>query len=84
MQHKFGTLTLKLRLTKLKKVRGFQPTGSEGDGKTQEVWVTDMLDGLEWPSLEVCRDLSSLCVFHKIHCGAVSIETDKTLTPAHS
>ena len=46
--------------------------------------VGKMLDGLEWPSLEARRDQSSLLLFHKIHCGAVSIEKDKYMTPAHS
>ena len=43
-----------------------------------------MLDELEWPTLEAGRDLSSLLLFHKIHCGFVSIDKDKYLTPAHS
>ena len=43
-----------------------------------------MLDELGWPSLEARRDQSSLVLFHKIHYGAVSIEKDKYLTPAHS
>ena len=43
-----------------------------------------MLDELEWPSLEARRDRSSLLLFHKIHSGAVFIEKDKYLTPAHS
>ena len=43
-----------------------------------------MLDELEWPSLEACRDRSSLLLFHKIHSGAVSIEKDKYLTLAHT
>ena len=42
------------------------------------------LDELDWPSLEARRDQSSLLLFHKIHCGAVSIEKDKYMTPAHS
>ena len=46
--------------------------------------VSEMLDELEWPSLEARRDQSSLLLFHKIHCGAVSIEKDKYMTPAHS
>ena len=46
--------------------------------------VGEMLDELEWPSLEARRDLSSLLLFHKIHSGAVSIEKDKYLTPAFS
>ena len=46
--------------------------------------VGEMLDELEWPSLEASRDRSSLLLFHKIHSGAVSIEKDKYLTPAHS
>ena len=43
-----------------------------------------MLDQLEWPSLDARRDRSSLLLFHKIHSGAVSIEKDKYMTPAHS
>ena len=46
--------------------------------------VGEMLGELEWPSLEARRDRSSLLLFHKIHCGAVSIEKDMYLTPAHS
>ena len=46
--------------------------------------VGKMLDELEWPSLEARRVRSSLLLFHKIHSGAVSIEKDKYLTPAHS
>ena len=46
--------------------------------------VGEMLDELEWPSLEARRDRSSLLLFHKIHSGAVPIEKDKYLTPAHS
>ena len=46
--------------------------------------VGEMFDELEWPSLEARRDRSSLLLFHKIHSSAVSIETDKYLTPAHS
>ena len=46
--------------------------------------VSEMLDELEWPSLEAHRDRSSLLLFHKIHSGAVPIEKDKYLTPAHS
>ena len=43
-----------------------------------------MLDELEWPSLEARRDRSFQLLFHKIHSGAVSVEKDKYLTPAHS
>ena len=46
--------------------------------------VGEMLDELEWPSLEARRDRSSLLLSHKIHSGAVSIEKDKYLTPARS
>ena len=31
--------------------------------------VGEMLDELEWPSLEARRDQSSLLLFHKIHSG---------------
>ena len=44
--------------------------------------VSEMLD--EWPSLEARMDRSSLVLIHKIHSGAVSIEKDRYLTPAHS
>ena len=46
--------------------------------------VQEMLDELEWPSLEAWRDQSSFLLFHKIHCEAVLIEKDKYMTPAHS
>ena len=43
--------------------------------------VGDMLDELEWPSLEARREQSSLTFFYKIHSGTVSLEKDKYLTP---
>ena len=47
--------------------------------------VGKMLDELELPSFEARRDQSSLLLFHKIRCGAVSIEKKvKQMTPAHS
>ena len=46
--------------------------------------VGEMLDELEWPSLEAQREQASLLLFHKIHCEAVYIEKDKYMTPAHS
>ena len=54
--------------------RGWRNTSSVGE----------MLDELEWPSLEARGDQSSLLLFHRIHSGAVSIERDKYLTPARS
>ena len=39
--------------------------------------IGEMLDELEWPSLEARRNRSSMLLFHKIHSGAVSIEKDK-------
>ena len=74
---------LKLQINQIEKVqrtaarwtcRRWQNTSSVGE----------MLDELDWPSLEARRDQSSLLLFHKIHCGAVSIEKDKYMTPAHS
>ena len=44
--------------------------------------VSDMLDKLEWPSLEARREQSSLVFFYKIHSGTVSLDKDKYLTPA--
>ena len=50
----------------------------------QNTSIVGELDELEWPSLEARRDQSSLLLFHKIHCGAVSIDKYKYMTPAHS
>ena len=42
--------------------------------------VGDMLDELEWPSLEARKEQSSLTFFYKIHSGTVSLDKDKYLT----
>ena len=44
--------------------------------------VGDMLDELEWPSMDARREQSSLTFFYKIHSGTVSLDKDKYLTPA--
>ena len=44
--------------------------------------VGDMLDDLEWPSLETRREQSSLTFFYKIHSDTVSLDKDKYLIPA--
>ena len=44
--------------------------------------VDDMLNDLDWPSLEDRRLKSSLTFFYKIHSGTVSLDKDKCLTPA--
>ena len=44
--------------------------------------VGDMLDELEWPSLETHREQSPLTFFYKIHSGTVSLDKDKYLIPA--
>ena len=44
--------------------------------------VGDMLDELEWPSLEASREQSSLIFFYKIHSSTVSLDKDTYLTPA--
>ena len=46
--------------------------------------VGKMLDEFEWPPLEAQWDRSSLHLFHKMHCGPVSIEKDKYMAPTHS
>ena len=46
--------------------------------------VGDMLDELEWPSLETRREQSSLTFFYKIHSGTVSLDKYKYLTPAQN
>ena len=76
MQRPFCALTRNCRLIRLRKFSGQQPAGPAGDG--------EMLDNLEWASPEARKDQSSLLLFHKTHCGAVSIEKDKYIIPAHS
>ena len=68
-QPPFGALIVKLRFNKWR-----SNTSSVGE----------MLDELQWPTLEVRRDQSSLLFFHKIHCGTMSIDKDKYLTPSQS
>ena len=41
---------------------------------------TEMLDELQWPTLEAQREQFSLLFFHKIHSGAMSIDKGKYLT----
>ena len=80
MQPPFGALTVKLRFNKWRRYRGRQPAGPVGGGAT----LGEMLDELQWPTLEARRDQSSLLFFHKIHCGTMSIDKDKYLTPSQS
>ena len=46
--------------------------------------VSDMLNELEWPTLEDRWEQVSLAFFHKIHSGTVVIERNKHLNPAPS
>ena len=46
--------------------------------------VGEMLNELQWPTLEARRDQSSLLFFNKIHCVTMSIDKDKYLTPSQS
>ena len=78
MQHPFGALTRNFRLIRLRKFRGQQPAGPAGEGETWLVSPKCLM------SLNGHLLRSSLLLFHKIHCGAVSIEKDKCMTPAHS
>ena len=84
MHHLFGIPIMKLRLDRWRKYRGQLPGGPEGDGETPVASATclDMLDDLEWPSLETRREQSSLTFFYKIHSGTVDLDKDKYLTPA--
>ena len=54
------------------------------DLQAMEEYNGDMLDELEWPSLEARREQSSLAFFYKIHSSTVSLDKDtcKYLTPA--
>ena len=81
MQHPFGALTRNFRLIRLRKFRGQQPAGPAGDGETP-VASAKCLMSLNGHLLRPVG--TSPLFFHKIHCGAVSIEKDKYMTPAHS
>ena len=81
MQLLFGIPIMKLMIEKVEKV---QRTAARWTcrrwGNTSS--VGEMLDELEWPSLESRRERSSLTFFYKIHPGTVSLDKDKYLTPA--
>ena len=47
----------------------------------EEQEMGDMLNELEWPSLETRWEQSSLTFFYKIQSGTVYIDKDKYLTP---
>ena len=79
MQFLFGIPIMKLK----KKVEKVQKTAARW---TCRRWhnkssVDDMLDELEWPSLEDRRVKSSLTSYYKIHSGTVSLDKDRYLTP---
>ena len=81
MQLLFGIPIMKLRQKMVEKV---QKTAARW---TCRRWrnrscVDDMLDELEWPSLEDRRVKSSLTFFYKIHSGTVSLNKDRYLTSA--
>ena len=83
MQHPFGTLTVKLRFNKWRRYRGRQPAKPAGGSATLvvlEKCSRRCCNGL----LEARRDQPSLLFFHKIHCGIMSIDKDKYLTPSQS
>ena len=70
--------------TETKKVEKVQKTAARW---TCRRWhnkssVDDILDELEWPSLEDGRVKSTLTFFYKIHSGTVSLDKDRYLTPA--
>ena len=44
--------------------------------------VGEMLDELQWPTLEARRDQSSLLFFHKFQCGKMPFDKDNYLTPS--
>ena len=74
--HVFGIPIIGLRFSRWRRCRRQllgEPAGHSAG---------DMLDELEWPSLEARREQSSLTFFYKIHSGTVSLEKVKYLTPA--
>ena len=41
----------------------------------------EVIGGLGWPSFGARGGRSTLLLFRRIHCGAVSVERDKCMTP---
>ena len=66
MQHPFGAFTRKFRL---RKFRGQRPAGPAGEGETRVVSAKCLMILNDHPP--------DLLLFHKIHCGSVSIEIEK-------
>ena len=84
MQLQFGIPIMKLRRERWRKVEKVQKTAARWVCRR---WhnissVDDMLDELDWPSLEDRRLKSSLTFFYKSHSGTVSLHKDKYLTAA--
>ena len=80
MQHLFGIPIMKLRLDRWRVQRTAARWTCSRWRNTSS--IGDMLDELEWPSLETRREQSSLTFFYKIHSGTVSLDKDKYLTLA--
>ena len=80
MQLLFGISIMILRLLRWRRRRGLQPGGPCRRLRNTSS-VSDVLDELEWPSLESRRERSSLTFFFKVHSGTVSLDKDKYLTP---
>ena len=83
MQYPFGAHVVKLRFNKWRRYRGRQPAGPAGDDATLVVLVRCSMS-CNGQVLEARWDQSSLLFFHKIHCGIMSIDKDKFLTPSQS
>ena len=82
MQHIFGAHIVKLIFNRWKRYRGLQPAGPAGGGATLVVLVRCSVscNGQLWRPQR--RDQSSLLCVLKIHCGTISIDKDKYLTPS--
>ena len=78
----FAALIVKLRFNKWRRYRGQQPAGPAGGGATLVVLEKCSMscNGQLWRP----GGISSLLFFHKIHCGTMSIDKDKYLTPSQS
>ena len=87
MQHLFGAYIVKLRFNKRRKYRGQQPppppwkpAGPAGGGTTLVVLARCSMscNGQLWRP----GGISRLFFFLMIHCGSMSIDKDKYLTPS--
>ena len=86
MQHPFACLIVKLRFNEWRGYRGRQLAGPVGGGTTLVVLARCLMkcNGQLWRTAGISALCCFFVFFHKIHCGIMSVDKDKYLTPSQS